>query len=1091
MNELFGLSMTTIMLVLVALFAVAIASVAFIFFSNRLMFRMGLRNLPRRGMQTGLVVLGLMLSTLIITAAFTTGDTIDHSITKAGYDHLQRTDLVLNFNGDGGDNTGKPVYVRESSVGELERRLADDPDVEGILPFLIEPLPAVNVRTSLSEPSISVVGIDPERLTQFGGLRLEGGGQPDLANLHDDEILLSKNAADELDARPGDVLTLTANGQPVEVRVAAIVKDEVATSGYAAFYETTSGGGAMLLSSVQRISGNPNSVNNVAITLRGGVRGSLDNADAAAARVEAIVQGPDGQRLLGAGDRAVEVDTLKKDTIEEAETTGNLFVTFFLVLGLFSIASGIMLIFLIFVMLAAERKPEMGMARAVGAQRSNLVQSFVSEGMAYSVLAGAVGAALGVAAAIGLVVGYLRIAGGFDFLEAHITTRSLVVSYCLGVVLTFLTVVIASARATNVNIVAAIRGLDEDKRRERRRKTNWKWVAIGLPSMIVPPLGVWLLLRKGFGIAWAWIIAPLGLAAGALALLGAKSVESEFLAGFGFSVLPLCAAMLAAHYRVNGRAIWTAVGLYLTTYWLSPYDFGEKILGTELNGDIEMFVLSGVMVVIALTLIIVFNARLLTTLFTRKGKNARAYTVPAITGAAALALVVAGIASGDRWDGIGEVAYLVAAIFALAAALSFASVRFPRIAPAMKMGVAYPLSNRFRTGMTVAMFSLIIFSLTVFSIINANFSAMITGGDSDGGWDIVAESNRNNPVDDLPAALAGTGSPRGGDIAYAGRTTTYTGSQQVMQEGVNEDWENYPTLAADDAFLQMPDTKLIARADAYASDARALEAVRTQENLALLDWTAAGQGFQDAYTWMADFDIEDDKFTPFQIEVRDPSTSKTATYTVVGVLSVKLTDAVVGGIYVSPETYERTFGEPSFERTYLRMDGGVDAKDAAKGIESALVAQGVQVDAIRTLQDDSAADDKAFTRMFQGFMALGLAVGIAALGVIAFRSVVERRQQIGMLRAIGYQRGTIALTFVLESSFIALMGILSGVVGGAIISRNLFTTGQFAGEGVEFFIPWTELVILVSVAFIVSLFMTWWPSRGAASVPVADALRYE
>ena len=63
-------------------------------------------------------------------------------------------------------------------------------------------------------------------------------------------------------------------------------------------------------------------------------------------------------------------------------------------------------------------------------------------------------------------------------------------------------------------------------------------------------------------------------------------------------------------------------------------------------------------------------------------------------------------------------------------------------------------------------------------------------------------------------------------------------------------------------------------------------------------------------------------------------------------------------------------------------------------------------------------------------MALGLFVGIASLGVIAFRSVVERRQQIGMLRAIGYQSSTVALTFVLESAFIALMGILSGVVGG-------------------------------------------------------------
>jgi len=107
------------------------------------------------------------------------------------------------------------------------------------------------------------------------------------------------------------------------------------------------------------------------------------------------------------------------------------------------------------------------------------------------------------------------------------------------------------------------------------------------------------------------------------------------------------------------------------------------------------------------------------------------------------------------------------------------------------------------------------------------------------------------------------------------------------------------------------------------------------------------------------------------------------------------------------------------------------------------------------------------------------------------RSVVERRQQIGMLRAIGYQTESIALTFVLESTFVAAMGILSGVVGGVIVSRNLFTTGQFSGEGIDFTMPWGEVAVFVGLAVIVSLIMTWWPSRSAAGVPVAEALRYE
>jgi putative ABC transport system permease protein len=121
-----------------------------------------------------------------------------------------------------------------------------------------------------------------------------------------------------------------------------------------------------------------------------------------------------------------------------------------------------------------------------------------------------------------------------------------------------------------------------------------------------------------------------------------------------------------------------------------------------------------------------------------------------------------------------------------------------------------------------------------------------------------------------------------------------------------------------------------------------------------------------------------------------------------------------------------------------------------------------------------------------------LIVGIAGLGVISFRSVVERRQQIGMLRAIGYQRNTVTLTFLLESSFIAVMGILSGVVGGAILGRNLLTSPSFTeGADIKFAMPWTEIIVVIGASFLFSLMMTWWPSRGASRVPVAEALRYE
>ena len=69
MNELFGLSMTYIAIGCVAVTAAILLFVAFIAVRNPVMFKMGLRNIPRRKAQTALIVVGLMLSTLIMSAA--------------------------------------------------------------------------------------------------------------------------------------------------------------------------------------------------------------------------------------------------------------------------------------------------------------------------------------------------------------------------------------------------------------------------------------------------------------------------------------------------------------------------------------------------------------------------------------------------------------------------------------------------------------------------------------------------------------------------------------------------------------------------------------------------------------------------------------------------------------------------------------------------------------------------------------------------------------------------------------------------------------------------------------------------------------
>ena len=146
---------------------------------------------------------------------------------------------------------------------------------------------------------------------------------------------------------------------------------------------------------------------------------------------------------------------------------------------------------------------------------------------------------------------------------------------------------------------------------------------------------------------------------------------------------------------------------------------------------------------------------------------------------------------------------------------------------------------------------------------------------------------------------------------------------------------------------------------------------------------------------------------------------------------------------------------------------------------------------MKKVQQDQSETSNSFFYLMQGFMGLGLFVGVAAVGVIAFRTVVERRQQIGMLRAIGYNRKMIGLTFMFESAFIALMGVVSGIVFALILARQLVTE-SFANQGVtSFSIPWTQVLLIGGLAFVFALIMTLIPSRQAASIPIAEALRYE
>ena len=999
MNDIFGVPMGAIMMTLLALLGVCVLFVTWVAVRRPVIFKLGVRNMPRRMHQTAVVVLGLMLSTLIIASALGVGDTVDHSITGEVYDNLGPIDELVIASRDASADVDLvsegafPATVFDS----LEATVADDASIDGLLPQLDARAAIIHESSQLAEPDIIVSGVDPARIGDFGELRAPDGATLDLGALAPNELILSESLATDLDAATGDEVTIFHHDTPSTWIVAGIAQDSYLSGtrrSDASGLETT--GLVMPLASVQELTGQPDMLSAIAVSNAGDTESGMERTGEVVPVLEAAVAG-----------QGVGVDPIKQDRVETSEQFSAVFTGIFLILGLFSIAAGILLIVLIFTMLAAERRPEMGMERAVGTQRRQLIQQFVSEGSGYAILAGVIGSALGVAAAIGIAWGMQQIFGEYAAVESHITPRSVVIAYAAGVVITFATVVLASWKVSRINIVAAVRDIPDVSVHHRNRRT----------------------------LAWGVLLLLVG---GLLTMMGASDHQAfSFMSGM--SLWPFGIALVLGFFGVPGRPLNTTIGIALLVFWLLPEDaftwlFGDYDLG------FEMFFVSGIALVVATTVLVVNN----------------------------LDLLLAGLSHVSRLS--------------------------RPLMPSMRTAIAYPAAARGRTGMTIAMFSLIVFSLVMMATMNQNYAASVLGDEANAGWHVRADQLGSEPIADFTGELESNGVDIS-DFEAVGVTHSPTTSiAEARVAGAEDpDWKQYPVVGMELSFIDGSTLSFDQRATGYESDEAILDALRTEPGAVVVD----------AFALPADGDIgadenafvltglasEDKTFEPITVELLLPADGSTHHVKVIGVI-----DSTIGslyGMFGSQATMDTVYGEIASTSYYLALDDPDQAAATAREIEAALLSQGVEGNSIHDELEEAQAMESGFLYIIEGFMGLGLLVGIAAVGVIAFRSVVERRQQIGVMRALGYQRRTITLSFLIETIFVVGVGGFAGTVLGLLLAQKLLASEDSGLSDTQFIVPWVILIAIALLTNLAALLMTWLPAMQAGRIAPAEALRYE
>ena len=116
---------------------------------------------------------------------------------------------------------------------------------------------------------------------------------------------------------------------------------------------------------------------------------------------------------------------------------------------------------------------------------------------------------------------------------------------------------------------------------------------------------------------------------------------------------------------------------------------------------------------------------------------------------------------------------------------------------------------------------------------------------------------------------------------------------------------------------------------------------------------------------------------------------------------------------------------------------------------------------------------------------VGLGFGLAALSLAnsLLASVLERRREIGVLKAVGWCTNTVVLLFLYEGALIGVLGGLAGAVLGAVVFTALYET-------VSLNLLWIGLAGM-GLPVVVGLLAALYPARVAANVPPAEAVRYE
>ncbi len=306
---------------------------------------------------------------------------------------------------------------------------------------------------------------------------------------------------------------------------------------------------------------------------------------------------------------------------------------------------------------------------------------------------------------------------------------------------------------------------------------------------------------------------------------------------------------------------YTVAGHGLVAWWLLPESWLSALLPGLPDSEmgIEMFFLSGIMIVVGAVWAVMYNSDLLLT---------------------------------------GLIATLG---------------RVKSLPPLLRTALSYPMRNRFRTGMTLAMFSLVVFTLVVMSFILTAIGSVFDDTERlSGGFDIRTTVSASNPIRDLEAAIAD--SPELSTLGFGAVGSIAPAAVEARAGGTDQPFVDFILQGADTGFTESVTYGFSMRAPEYGSADEVWQALRGEPRTVVVGamlvparTSFSVGGFEPPFLFEG-FVLEDEVLPEVTLEVGDPITGEISELRVIGVFESFAFYA--GAVMTSSETLWALRTEP-------------------------------------------------------------------------------------------------------------------------------------------------------------------------------------